>query len=66
MDAPEVLVGAKDLGVAINPIEAQLASHVSERPRLNFLVYVPTEEQVRILICITFNYFFGTCKSSFL
>ena len=35
-------VTPSDLGLAINPVETQLASHVSVNPRLNFLVYVPT------------------------
>ncbi len=39
------VVSEKDLGLAINPVENRLASHVSSNPRLNFLVYVPTAEQ---------------------
>jgi phosphatidylinositol glycan class S len=39
------VVTQKDLGLAINPVENQLASHVSSNPRLNFLVYVPTLDQ---------------------
>lgn len=35
------VVTAKDLGLAINPVEGQLASHVSSSPTLNFLVYIP-------------------------
>ena len=38
-------VGAGELGLAINPVEAQLASHVSSNPRMNFLVYAPTVAQ---------------------
>ncbi len=37
----EFLVGATDLGLAINPVESRLASHVSSLPGLNFLAYVP-------------------------
>eukprot|EP00095_Tigriopus_kingsejongensis_P009045 maker-scaffold308_size214241-snap-gene-0.26 protein:Tk09045 transcript:maker-scaffold308_size214241-snap-gene-0.26-mRNA-1 annotation:"gpi transamidase component pig-s-like" len=33
-------VTARDCGLAINPVESQLASHVSSHPRLNFLLYV--------------------------
>ena len=39
------LVRQKDLGLAINPVESQLSSHVSSNPRLNFLVYIPTVDQ---------------------
>ena len=38
-------VTEKDLGLAINPVENQLASHVSSNPRLNFLVYVPATDE---------------------
>ena len=37
-------VTQRDLGLAINPVENQLASHVSSNPRLNFLVYVPATD----------------------
>ena len=37
-------VTQSDLGLAINPVENQLASHVSVNPRLNFLVYVPATD----------------------
>ena len=37
-------VTQSDLGLAINPVENQLASHVSFNPRLNFLVYVPATD----------------------
>lgn len=43
-------VTQKSLGLAINPVEGQLASHVSARPRLNFLAYVPTAEQAPLHI----------------
>ncbi len=39
------LIRQKDLGLAINPVESQLSSHVSSNPRLNFLVYIPTVDQ---------------------
>jgi len=39
------ILSGRDLGLAINPVESQLASHVSSKPRLNFLAYVPTVEQ---------------------
>ena len=38
-------VTQSDLGLAINPVENQLASHVSVNPRLNFLVYVPATDE---------------------
>ncbi len=44
------VVGQKALGLAINPVESQLASHVSSNPRLNFLVYVPMVEQTPLRI----------------
>ncbi|TRY63540.1 hypothetical protein TCAL_03657 [Tigriopus californicus] len=43
-------VTARDCGLAINPVESQLASHVSSNPRLNFLLYVPPMEQSPLVI----------------
>ena len=41
------VIGSKDLGLAINPVESQLASHVSSsrNVKINFLVYVPPPSQ---------------------
>ena len=44
------VVSKEGLGLAINPVESQLASHVSSRPRLHFLAYVPTSEQAPLHI----------------
>jgi phosphatidylinositol glycan class S len=38
------VLAASDLSLAIHPVESQLASHVSSKPRINFLVYVPPRE----------------------
>ena len=44
------VVDSASLGLAINPIEGHLATHVSSRPRLNFLVYIPPKEKSPLYI----------------
>ena len=46
-------VGKKELGLAINPVESQLASHVSSLPRLNFLAYVSPVEHSPLYVADT-------------
>ena len=43
-------VDKKDLGLAINSVESQLASHVSSNPSLNFLVYIPPKAASPLII----------------